>query len=65
MLTAAAAIQILQVTVKFLNFRTPENCCNLPKIQSEWPKLRVIYKNDANGKADSEDPDQTSPLGAV
>ena len=42
-----------------------ELCCNLPKIQSERPKLRVIYKNDANGKANSEDPDQTAPLGAV
>ena len=40
-------------------------CCNLPKIQSERPKLRVIYQNDANGKANSEDPDQTALQGAV
>ena len=40
-------------------------CCNLPKIQTKRPKLRVFYQNDANGIAKSEDPDQTAPLGAV
>ena len=40
-------------------------CCNLPKNQTKRPKLRVFYQNDANGKANSEDPDQTAPLGAV
>ena len=40
-------------------------CCNLPKIQTKRPKLMVFYKNDANGIANSEDPDQTAPLGAV
>ena len=29
------------------------------------PKLRVIHQNNANGIANSEDPDQTAPLGAV
>ena len=53
-------------TVKFSNFRTPENCCNLPKIQTKRPNLRVFCQKDANGIiANSEDPDQTSPLGAV
>ena len=41
-------------------------CCNLPKIQTKSrPKLRVFNQNDANGKANSEYPDQTAPLGAV
>ena len=40
-------------------------CCNLPKIQTKRPKLRVLYQNHANGIANSEEPDQTAPLGAV
>ena len=40
-------------------------CCNVPKIQTKRPKLEVRYQNDANGIANSEDPDQTAPLGAV
>ena len=39
-------------------------CCNLPKIQTKSPNLRVFCKKDANGIANSEDPDQTAPLGA-
>ena len=51
-------------TIKFLNFRTPKNlCCNLSKIQTKRPNL-VFCQNDANGIANSEDPDQTAPLGA-
>ena len=48
---------------KFLDAR--KLCCNLTKIQTKRPKLRVFYQNDANGIANSEDPDQTAPLGAV
>ena len=53
--------------IKFLNFRMPENfnCCNLPKIQTKRPNLRVFRQEDANGIANSEDPDQTAPRGAV
>ena len=40
-------------------------CCNLPKIQTKRPYLRVFCQNDANGITNSEDPDQTAPLGAV
>ena len=40
-------------------------CCNLPKIQTMRPNLRVFLHEDANGIANSEDPDQTAPLGAV
>ena len=49
----------LQNTVKFQNFRTPENCRNLPKIQTKRPKLKVFCQNDANGIANSEDTDQS------
>ena len=34
-------------------------CCNLPKIQTKRPNL---HQKDANGIANSEDPDQTAPL---
>ena len=40
-------------------------CCNLPKIQTQRQILWVFCQKDANGKANSEDPDQTAPLGAV
>ena len=54
-------------TVKFLNFRilSQNFCCNLPKIQTKRSNLRVFCQNGANGIANSEDPDQTAPLGAV
>ena len=37
--------------------------CNLPKIQTKRQNLRVFCQKDANGKANSEYPDQTAPLG--
>ena len=40
-------------------------CCYLPKIQTKRPNLRVFHQKDANGIVNSEDPDQTAPLGAV
>ena len=48
---------------KFLDAR--KLCCNLPKIQENRPNLRVFHHKDADGIANSEDPDQTAPLGAV
>ena len=39
-------------------------CCNLPKIQTKSLNLRV-YSQEYNGIANSEDPDQTAPRGAV
>ena len=48
---------------KFWNTRNLR--CNLPKIQTKSPNLRVFSHKDANGIANSEDPDQTAPLGAV
>ena len=35
------------------------------KFKQKRPNLRVLRQNDANGIANSEDPDQTAPLGAV
>ena len=40
-------------------------CCNLPKIQEKRPNVRVFRQKDANEMANSEDPDQPAPLGAV
>ena len=37
-------------------------CC---KIQEKRPNLGVFRQKDANGIANSADPDQTAPLGAV
>ena len=39
-----------------------KNCSNLPKIQEKRPNLWVFRQKDANGIANSEDPDQTAPL---
>ena len=45
-------------TVKFLNFGTQKLfAVNLPKIQTKRPNLRVFRQKDANGIANSEDPD--------
>ena len=44
---------------------TRKLCCNLPKSQTKNPNLRVFSQEDGNGIANSEDPDQTAPLGAV
>ena len=51
------------ITVKFLNFQMPENCCNPPKIQTNRPNCRVFRQKDAELLANSEDLDQTAPLG--
>ena len=40
-------------------------CCYLPKIQTKMPNPRVFCQKEANGIANSKDPDQTAPLGAV
>ena len=36
-------------------------CCNLPKIQTKKPNLRLFCQKDVNGIANSVDPDQTAP----
>ena len=39
-------------------------CCNLPKIQTKRPNLRVFCQKRCKWNSNSEDPDQTAPLGA-
>ena len=39
--------------------------CNQPKIPTKRPNLRVFHQKDVNGIANSGDPNQTAPLGAV
>ena len=57
---------IISTSVNFLNIRTPQkNCCNHSKIWTMWLFHRVMSPNDADGMANSVDPDQTAPLGAV
>ena len=51
------------ITVKFLNFRTPENfAVNYLKFKQRGQNHRVFRPKDAKGRANSEDPDQTAPL---
>ena len=53
-------------TVKFLNFQTPENFAIMYlKFKKRGQTFGHFVKKDANGIANSEDPDQTAPLGAV
>ena len=48
-------------TVKFLNFRTPENFAVIYlKLKQRSQTLGI-----SNGITNSEDPDQTAPLGTV
>ena len=37
-------------------------CCNISEIQTKRLNLRVLCQKDANEIANSEDPDQTSPI---
>ena len=52
-------------TIKFLIFGCKKLCCNSPKIQTKRPNLKVFCQKHANGIANSEDPDQTAPLGGA
>ena len=52
-------------TVIFLNFRMPEIYAVIYLKFNQGQTLSVFCQKDANGKANSEDPDQTAPLGAV
>ena len=46
-------------------FSDTRKLCYLSKIQIKRPNLRGFPQKDANGIANSEDPDQTAPLEAV
>ena len=53
-------------TVKFLNFGISEIFAVIYlKFKQRGQTLRVFCQNGANGIANSEDPNQTAPLGAV
>ena len=60
-----------QLTLHFIYRKVPKFsaarklCCNLPYFQTKSPNCRVFSQENANGIANSEDPDQTPPLGAV
>ena len=56
----------LDSIVKFLNFGIPEIFAVIYlKFKKKRTNLKVFRQKDANGKANSDDPDQTAPLGAV
>ena len=44
---------------------TRKNCCNYPKSWTVCFYDRVMCPKDADGMANSVDPDQTAPLGSV
>ena len=44
---------------------TQKNCCNHSKIWTMLLYSRIMSPNDADGMANSVEPDQTAPLGAV
>ena len=48
---------------KFLD--TQNICCNHSKVWTIWLYHRLMSPTDADGVANSVDPDQTAPLGAV
>ena len=53
------------ITIKFLNFRTAENFAIIYLKFKQRVLILGYFVKDANGIANSEDPDQTVPLGAV
>ena len=55
----------VETTIKFLNFSMPEQFAVIYLKFKQRPNLRVFRQKDANGIANSEDTDQTAPLGAV
>ena len=44
------------------NSDTRNICCNHPKIWTTWIYRRVMHPKDAEGSANSVDPDQTAPV---
>ena len=64
MFTRSLSLKI-GATVKFLNFRTPENFAVIYLNFKQRQNLSAFRQKDANGIANSEDPDQTATLGAV
>ena len=50
-------------TVNFLNIQTPKKFVVITLKFELWLYHRVTSSNDADGMANSVDPDQTAPLG--
>ena len=48
-----------------LNYHAMKICCNHPKSLTRWFFIRVMHPKDAEGIANSVDPDQTAFLEAV
>ena len=64
--TVSDAGEIALITVKVLKLRTPEKIAvNILKICIMWLFHRVVSPKDADWMANSVDPDQTAPRGAV
>ena len=65
---ASHTVSIKVITVKFLNFRMPENFAVIHlKLKQRGQTIghfviKVFYQKDANGIANSEDPDRIAPL---
>ena len=66
-----AALNISEVsyhfrdTVTFLNFQTLNICCCQPKIRAKNNWHTVMLKINTDRIANSDDPDQTAPIGAI
>ena len=58
-------VTCLGCTVNFLNIRTPKKIVLITLKFELWLYHRVMSPNDADRMANSVDPDQTAPLGAV
>ena len=58
--------KVIIYTINFLNIRTPKKFIVITlKFLTIWLYHRVMSPNDAARIANSVDPDQTAPLGAV
>ena len=57
---------MMRLTIMFLYFGMPEIFAVIYlKFKQRGQTLKVFCPNGANGIANSEDPDQTAPLGAL
>ena len=69
---AKTSIRVVWVEINIPTYRndpkfsdTQNICCNHSKVWTMWHYHRLMSPNDADGMANSVDPDQTFPLGAV
>ena len=59
-------VQITFIYRKFPKYSDTQNiCCNHPKIRTMWLYNWEMCPKEIDGIANSVDPDQTAPLGAV